>query len=284
MQLKKERIMKNVDELYKKYCKAHKNDYAMMMSYMRLKRQNLATDSLNCVIKLDKSKLDKETKKFKQIENREKGVDKKGFMKCFSYKPTALVNELLGQNTQDLRKSLDEIKQQKIELNKDERNSTNNKNENDRLNMILSVIDRIYQFFGYKFFSGEHSNESKLPKWLKVSKKRFDVIKIKVQNAKNNNLQVRPNRSKVVNFNESNKLLHDIEHSKITYEEALKRIQNIRSDVNKIINMQSLNSNQINVLNVLFMVDGIFTGEIESVKANNEGNFQVLKEKSDKEK
>ena len=42
---------------------------------------------------------------------------------------------------------MDEIKQQKDEPNKDERNSTNNKNKNDRLDMILSVIDRIYQFF-----------------------------------------------------------------------------------------------------------------------------------------
>ena len=62
-------------------------------------------------------------------------------MKYFNYRPTALVNKLLDQNTQDLKKSLDEIKQQKDELNKDKRNSTNNKNENDRLNMILSVID-----------------------------------------------------------------------------------------------------------------------------------------------
>ena len=46
---------------------------------------------------------------------------------------------------------MDKIKQQKIELDTDERNSTNNKNDNDRLNMILSVIDRIYQFFEYKF-------------------------------------------------------------------------------------------------------------------------------------
>ena len=90
----------------------------------------------------------------------------------------------MGQNTQDLRKSLDKIKQQKIKLNKDERNSTNNKNENDRLNMILSVIDRIYQFFEYKFLSGKESDQSMLPKWIKVSKKRFDVIKNKVQNAK----------------------------------------------------------------------------------------------------
>ena len=53
-------------------------------------------------------------------------------MKYFSSEPTALVNKFLGQNTQDLRKSLDNIKQQKIKLNKNERNSTNNKNENDR--------------------------------------------------------------------------------------------------------------------------------------------------------
>ena len=68
---------------------------------------------------------------------------KKRFTKYFSYEPTALVNKLLGQNTQDLRKSLDEIKQQNIKLNEDERNSTNNKNKNDELNNILSVINRI---------------------------------------------------------------------------------------------------------------------------------------------
>ena len=50
-------------------------------------------------------------------------------MKYFSNKPTALGNNLLGQNTQDLRKSLDDIKQQNIELDEDEGNSTNNKND-----------------------------------------------------------------------------------------------------------------------------------------------------------
>ena len=99
-----------------------------------------------------KLKLDVEPKKnFKEIENREKNVDKRGFVKYFSNEPIALVNNLFGRNTQDLRKSLDEIKQQKIELNKDERNSTNNKNENDRLNIILSVIDKIYQFLSINF-------------------------------------------------------------------------------------------------------------------------------------
>ena len=99
-----------------------------------------------------KSKLDGNTKKcFKEIENREKGVDKKGFMKYFNHEPTTLINKLLDQNKEDLRKMLDEIKEQKIELNKDERNSTNNKNENNRLNMIMSVTDRIYQFLSINF-------------------------------------------------------------------------------------------------------------------------------------
>ena len=69
---------------------------------------------------------------------------------------------------------------------------------------------------------GDQSDELKLLKWVKVSKKRFDMIKNKVQNAKNNNLKARPNRKSLINFNESKKLLQDIEHSKITCEEALK--------------------------------------------------------------
>ena len=45
---------------------------------------------------------------------------------------------------QDLKKCLDEIKQRNIKLDNNERNSTNNNNEYDRVNMILSLNDRIY--------------------------------------------------------------------------------------------------------------------------------------------
>ena len=49
--------------------------------------------------------LDEETKIFfEEIENQEKTVDKKGFIKYFRYEPTALVNKSLGQNKQDLKK------------------------------------------------------------------------------------------------------------------------------------------------------------------------------------
>ena len=42
--------------------------------------------------------------------------------------------------------------------------------------------------------------------------------------------------------------------------------------------MQSLNLNQINLLNILFMVNEIFTGESESVEVNKDGNIEIFKE------
>ena len=74
--------------------------------------------------------------------------------------------------------------------------------------MILSVVERIYRFFQYKFLPGEQPDELKLPK-------RFDMIKNKVQNEKNSNLQARANRSSLINFNKSKKLFQGIECSKI---------------------------------------------------------------------
>ena len=72
----------------------------------------------------------------------------------------------------------------------------------------------------------EQPDELRLPKWIKVSKQRFDVLKKKVQNAnkKKKNLQVRIKGSKVINTNKSSNLLYEIENGQITYEETLKRI------------------------------------------------------------
>ena len=79
---------------------------------------------------------------------------------------------------------MNQIKQQKIKLNEDGRNSRNDKNKNDASNNILSVIDKIFQLFVYKLFSCEQPDELNLPKWIKVSKQKIDVIKCKVKNAK----------------------------------------------------------------------------------------------------
>ena len=61
---------------------------------------------------------------------------------------------------------------------------------------------------------------------------------------KNNNLQARPSRIRFVTSSESNKLLQDIEYSKITYEEALKKMTNIRGDIDMLVKLKSSTQNQ----------------------------------------
>ena len=97
---KKERILKNVDELYEKYCNAYKNDYDKDDELNEVEEKKVDYKRFELFDKLNKKlTLDKE---IKEIENREKNVDKKRFLKHFSYEPIALVNKLLDQNTQDL--------------------------------------------------------------------------------------------------------------------------------------------------------------------------------------
>ena len=83
----------------------------------------------------------------------------------------------------------------------------------------------------------------------KSKQKRFARIKNKVQNAKNNNLQARP-FGKVIDFIESNKLIQEIVHGKITHEETLKRINDICNDITTIISEETLTPHQIEMLNI----------------------------------
>ena len=137
------------------------------------------------------------------------------------------------------------------------------------------MIDVVYYLFNSLGISTK-KDRLMLLEWVKVSKQRFDVIKKEVQNAKINNLQARPKGGKVININESNKLLHEIENSQITYEEALKRIKNILSDINKLVSAQCINLNQANMLNIIFMVNEIFTGESESVEVNEKDDLKIF--------
>ena len=74
------------------------------------------------------------------------------------------------------------------------------------------MVDVAYYLFNSLGISTK-KDRLMLLEWVKVSKQRFDVIKKEVQNAKINNLQTRPKGGKVININESNKLLHEIENS-----------------------------------------------------------------------
>ena len=77
--------MKNVDELYKKYYNGYKNDYDTDDELNETKKKKIDYKQFELFDKTDKKlTLDEETKHFiKEIKNREKNVDKKGFTKYF---------------------------------------------------------------------------------------------------------------------------------------------------------------------------------------------------------
>ena len=65
------------------------------------------------------------------------------------------------------------------------------------------------------------------------------------------------------------------EHSKITHEEALKIITDISNDIKRINDLDDFNENQVKVLNALFMVDEIITGELKWYKLTD-GGYKLL--------
>ena len=68
IQLKKERIMKNVDELYEKYYNAYKNDYDNDDESNEAKKKQFDNKQFKLFDQTDKkSKLDEETKKLLEI-------------------------------------------------------------------------------------------------------------------------------------------------------------------------------------------------------------------------
>ena len=78
-------------------------------------------------------------------------------------------------------------------------------------------------------------SEKALPNWVKVNKKRFDTIKNPVRNAKRDHLQARPQYSSPINFNNSNKLIQEIENGSFTLEEALNKMADIDGNFRRII-------------------------------------------------
>ena len=159
---------------------------------------------------------------------------------------------------------MNEIKQQKIKLNEDERNSTNNKNENDRLNMILSVIHRIYQIFEYKFLPGEQPDEFKSPKWVKVNKKGFNEIPSKVTKAESEGLRTNVDGREITLDNIEN-LLKDLGNGILDGHEFKNRCNDIANDVEAIINNSIITRNQEKMVKIMSLLK-----EIQKPKKSDE--------------
>ena len=90
--------------------------------------------------------------------------------------------------------------------------------------MILSVIDRISQIFKYKFLPEKQSDQLKLPKWVNVSRKRFNEILSTVTEAKNNVLKASID-GREITLDKAESLLKAINKEKINGSEFKKKVQ-----------------------------------------------------------
>ena len=103
--------------------------------------------------------------------------------------------------------------------------------------MILSVIDRISQIFKYKFLPEKQSDQLKLPKWVNVSRKRFNEILSTVTEAKNNVLKASID-GREITLDKAESLLKAINKEKINGSEFKKKYSNIADDVKTILQSQ----------------------------------------------
>ena len=162
-------------------------------------------------------------------------------IRYFNYEPSTLVIKLSNQNTQDLKKNLGKIKEQKIKLDKGERNSTKNKNQNDRFNMILSLIDRIYQFFEYKFLSkpdkqpGHQQRNQNLRLWV-MSIDHYTELKSNVNKYYETNFTYSADNKKF-NLNNLENFLISVNNQQATKERAKAFLMDtILKEIQEVVN------------------------------------------------
>ena len=99
-----------------------------------------------------------------------------------------------------------------------------------------------------------------LPDWVRVDK-WFDRMKNEIQNVKNKTkFVVSGGSGDRINANNSYQLIQDIEKCEIAHKEALKEILKILNDIEKLKGLEEMNQDQVDMLNILFMTDEIFTG------------------------
>ena len=108
----------------------------------------------------------------------------------------------------------------------------------------------------------------KLPDSVRVDKKTFKQIKDEVKKVKDKNIYVRSNHDTYIRVNNSYNVIWDIEYGRITHKEELERINKIHSDIKKIDNQEKASENQLLILNLLLLVDSIFTVNLNQYKKN----------------
>ena len=122
--------------------------------------------------------------------------------------------------------------------------------------MILSVIDRIYQFFEYKFLPCEQLYKINLPKWLNVSIKIFNEILSIITKAKNNGIEVNVDGTEIT-LDNAERILKFIASGKIDRSEFKRECNNMVDDVKAILQKPMLKRSQKKMVEALSLLKEI---------------------------
>ena len=108
------------------------------------------------------------------------------------------------------------------------------------------MVDAAYYLFN-AFGISTKPDRLMLPKWVNVSKERFNKILNAVPEAKNNGLTTNV-EGREITLDNVESLLEDTSSRKINKSEFKKRYNNIAVDEEKILNRSMLTRNQIKII------------------------------------
>ena len=256
-QLKKERIMENVDELYEKYYNAYKNDFDNDDELSETKKKKFNYRQFELFNKTDKKlTLDEETKKdkdskltelpkaIKLIEdiradtNNDKSSS--GSKKVF-YNLDKLINDIKNKR----KNAIEKIKNIFSDLDQQrQKESTVFRNK---------MIDVVYYLFNSLGISSQ-PGRLRLSKWVKVSKEKFNEILSTVTNAKNKELRTNID-GKEITLDSTERLLKDLGNEILLDEREFKnRYNDIAYDAEVIVNKSPLTRNQAKIIDIILLL------------------------------
>ena len=120
----------------------------------------------------------------------------------------------------------------------------------------MTVIDRIYQFFEYKFLPSEQPDELNLPKWVNVSIESFNEILSIVTKAKNFGLKTTVERREIT-LDNTEILPKGITNGKINGSEFKREYNDTVDDMEAILQRQPLTRNHEKMINILSLLKKI---------------------------
>ena len=131
--------------------------------------------------------------------------------------------------------------------------------------ILMMSQQKIKKKFNYKQIKlddiiSTKSDKLKLPKWVKVSEKRFNEILSIITEAKNNGLKVNVDGEEIT-LDKAESLLKDMSSKKMNGHEFKEKYNDITLDVKKILNKQSVTTNEEKIINILSVLKDEKTDE-----------------------